>query len=810
MIVDRLLGVKTEGRQPGTVQEGSGQESEQSADGVRERLPRAFNELVRIRRITDEHVEDVSGRWYSVWEVNGEDSNDVQKIGNWARFLAGLDFPVQILVRQHVPDLSKVRENIDRRRPDFMREGEGAKLVDSVVDWFSSIEERGDVLDRRSYVVVDEGDSVTLENGLFSESFSYERQTGADLAALFRGCAGGRVVGGNQERYQAAEYRRYVRLADRYVRSIELKMWPRLITTEFLEGILQTGYEMDLSMYVAPLDDAESETLLRTQKGRFEGSLAERENKGMIADPEVTSSIVDATRLWYAVQRGESRLYWVSLTMAVFGQTVAEVERKVTSVALYLRSKQAAYRLLDIRQGAAFAAVQPALRTGVSGVSLTDLDTLIRLFPFSPPNLDTRDGILFGVNRRSSAPVMYDRFELSGSIAINGHMMILAQSGAGKSFFTKLQCIREVSRGVPVYLIDPDGEYTHLARQLNGRVLNPGRNGSGMNPFLVKYSSNEDMMLRIANLGELIQMMLRNETDNRIRSVIDGGLVGFYDAELAKVASSSEPVLGSGGMGEFVEFLRKRDGIGGVELAAVLEPFVSGTNRYLFSSGGDDLMASEAPITVFNLRDLNDNLKPVATSVCSEVVWSLAMSDPRNRMMVVDECWSVLKTSSGANALLTIVKRARKYNLSLVTISQDLADMTSGSGSGGGGMEEHAGVSMILNSGTKMILMQDAGVVDDLQKVLGLSDEWRDEIAMLSRGHGIMVNKRGKFLIEVVPTNAELTLLNDTRWLSGEEDDVGPSLGLALDGPNTAGDLQALKDELRRALRKPGGGVSDG
>ena len=176
------------------------------------------------------------------------------------------------------------------------------------------------------------------------------------------------------------------------------------------------------------------------------------------------------------------------------------------------------HSLLRYRQLKGFVAMQPALRRGVGDMYLTDAHTLLRLFPFGPPDLDKRTGTLFGVDLRSRTPVLYDPFH-DGEM--NAHMVVMARSGAGKSFLTKLRVVREALRDVDVYLIDPEGEYGVITEALGGRVLVPGAPGYGLNPFALVYTNDGDLRTRIAGLGSLVEVMLSGEVDVDRRSMID-------------------------------------------------------------------------------------------------------------------------------------------------------------------------------------------------------------------------------------------------------------------------------------------------
>ena len=433
----------------------------------------------------------------------------------------------------------------------------------------------------------------------------------------------------------------------------------------FLEQMLRSVSELNVSMWLWPSSQRESHTRLQMQRSRFEGSRIVAMQKGKLVPPEVEMAISDTIRISDSVERGTSKLFRLSMTVAVYGRTQQDIKESGEKLSGHFRANLAKINQLRLRQGKGFTAMMPTLRGGLSGAGsayLTDSDTMVRMFPFGPADMDERDGALLGVDMRSRTPIIYNSFSPA---ALNGHMVVMARSGAGKSYFTKIRVLREVMLDIRTYLIDPEGEYGVITRALGGRVFVPGSPGHGLNPFVIGYTGDEeDLTKRIASLISLIGVMLEGHVDPNRKAIIDRCLTGFYAKELRN-AEGSRPVLGQGGMKEFHGFLESQDARewGGVELAHLLSPFATGSARYLMQESSENLLENEAPVTSFNLKNLSSALKPVATSICAEVVWGMAVSEPRPRRLVVDECWTVLATPSGAEALINIVKRARKYQL---------------------------------------------------------------------------------------------------------------------------------------------------
>ena len=524
---------------------------------------------------------------------------------------------------------------------------------------------------------------------------------------------------------------------------------------------------MDLSYYVFPLQHREALSKLTSSKLAFESTRLDLENRNRMVPPDVTGGIRDVDRLLDEIARNEGGLFWIALSLAVYADSEAELQTGEQALRVYFNSMQAQLRPFVFRQGDAFGEFLPRHKSPLGRSYLTDYGTVQRLFPLSPPLLDKGEGTLFALDSRSKAPVIFDRFSSSRD---NGHMVVMAPSGSGKSFCIKGLCLRESTRGVPVYLIDPEGEYTYLAEQLGGQVFHPGREGSGVNPFRLRYRADDELALQVGNLSCLLQMMLeRGGNRGSLTTVLDEGLNAFYRSQLWEYETGRRVVesdvagisLGEGGIVSFVDFLRNRgEEIRDAErLADALSPYVSGSYRYVFADDRGENAAlggvDEPWLTVFSLQGMTDEMKPIATMICCQTVWALAMSRSRPRMMVVDECWSVLCTESGATALQTMVKRGRKYRLGLVTVTQDVGDFVS---------VDEAGISLLSNSSDKLLLRQSAAGAPLVQNALSLTDQQTNYLLRCNIGEGMLISKEGAFQVKIIATPQEFDLIENFAW----------------------------------------------
>ena len=517
----------------------------------------------------------------------GKDSSSDTVINGWSTLLNAIDRPIQALVRQHRPDMGAIRGYYMQRRPDDMRTGRVGQVADSLVEMLEWRQDSSSVVQRRCYVVSGEAGQAEVNSLLVQAGFRVQQLDGRGLWDLYSGCASGMGAGHRQEMYQARVRPDLPELNHRPGRMYELFRWPRSIDLMFLERLFQTGEELDVSLWVWPLSGRESHSRLVMQKSRAEGARRHAAERGRMAPPDVEATIADVSRLLREVEKGVARLYRITMTVGAYGRHPEDLKRASDKVVGHFRSRMAGIRALKLRQEGGFKALMPTLRPGAGEQYLTDTGAMLRLFPFSPPDMYKGEGTLFGMDLRSRSPVLYDAFQYG----MNAYHVVMPVPVPGKSFYVKLRMLRDVAQGIPYYVIDPDGEYGTMVETLGGRVLVPGRPGYGLNPFAIRFTGWDDLMQRVGGLVSLVEVMLQGEVDQDRKAVIDKCLVGFYGSEMAKTGCSAaelmerQPQLGLGGMESFYDFLRSgRMAEAGKQMATLVERFAIGTVQYLMGA----------------------------------------------------------------------------------------------------------------------------------------------------------------------------------------------------------------------------------
>ena len=671
---------------------------------------------------------------------------DAPKLGGFAGLLNACDFPLQLLVRQHPPDLARMRRELEAAQPDDLPE-QTREAAESQRRLLAELENREGILDRRFYAVCAEEHAPELRGLLSRSGLSVHPLDGEALERLVIASALGGTPA-ERDRSEPVEVvinQRELRLGGRLARTLHLSKWPRSLAPGFLQRLMATGAPMDIALHLDPIPSEQAARQLEWQKVRFESARSLSLRRGKTMSPEAEIALEDVSRLRDDVQRGRERLFHASLSLTLHAGDPETLKELTQRASAHFAAALGQLDPLPFRQREGLLSTQPLALNAVAHWRTLDTSSVARCFPFSPPDLDTRSGALYGIDMRACAPVVYDPWD---GTHLNANTAVLARSGSGKSFATKLGVLRGLCRGVVAYVIDPEGEYADMARSAGGRVLSPGVAGQGMNPFVLDQSDPEELLQRIGSLRRLIEVMVGERLGAERRAALDHALAGYYAQPRERT-----------GFGDFYRFLEQDDPEG---LSKLLRPFASGSLRHLLSDEGDDLLHNEALVTVFDLRLLESELRPAAAMVCTETVWAAAARDPRPRLLVVDEVWSIMQHPEGAAFMVSMAKRARKHRLGLQFITQDVQDLLSEDTSRT--ITGHSGRALLQNAAFKLLLQQDAAAISAVANAFDLPEDLQRWLVSCPRGDGLLLARGERFPIRIEATPEETELI---EWRPG-------------------------------------------
>lgn len=531
-----------------------------------------------------------------------------------------------------------------------------------------------------------------------------------------------------------------VNLGDKIARTFFVISYPRFLTDNWFSPIINLDKIFDVSIFVHPIETATILRHFQKKVAEVQSQINTRESKGLVRDPILDTAYRDLEELRDSLQQAQEKIFDVGLYITIYGDNEDELYKAENEIKSILDAKLVYLKPALFQQEEAFMSVIPVGDDRLGVHQKLNSEPLSSLFPFVSFDLTSDKGILYGVNRHNNGLVIFDRFSLE-----NYNSITFAKSGAGKSFTTKLEILRTLMFDTEVIVIDPEREYEYLAEAVGGRYFNISLNSEHhINPFDLPIPQADETGAEVLrqntiNLVGLFRIMLGGLTPEE-DALIDRGIsetYGIKDITANSDFSTIDPPLLS-------DFEMVLSGMEGTEsLVQRLTKFTRGTwSSFLNQPSNVDI---NRKFVVFSVRDMEDELKPVAMYIVTHYIWNAVRKNLRKRLLVVDEAWWMMKSEDTASFLYSIAKRGRKYYLGLATITQDVGDF----------MKSPYGVPIVTNSSIQILLKQSPSTIDTLQKTFNLTDEEKFLLLESGVGEGIFFAGLKHVAIKVIASYTE-------------------------------------------------------
>jgi conjugal transfer ATP-binding protein TraC len=552
----------------------------------------------------------------------------------------------------------------------------------------------------------------------------------------------------------------YLRLGKRYCKTIYVYGYPRQVFTGWISPVINLDEIIDISLFIYPVESQVVLANLRKKVGQLEASYTINQEKGKVRDPGLEAAIQDAEELRDKLQVGEERFFRFGLYLTMYADTLedlTQVTRKVEGIfgQSLVYTKPAT---LQMEQG--FNSTTPIASDQLQIYRNMNTGSLSTSFPFTSAELSRNEGILYGLNRHNNGLVLFDRFSLE-----NANMVVFAKSGAGKSFAIKLEALRSLMMGTEIIVIDPENEYKTLCDAVGGTYLRLSlASSTRINPFdLPRVFDQEEadnaLQANIISLHGLLRLMMGGATVNTTTgATLTSPLSPAEDADLdvaiintyARAGITKDPLTHNATpptMNDLYNTLASMTG-NGPGLAQRLRQYTTGTFSGIFSEQSN--VELNNPFLVFNIRDLEDELRPVGMYIVLNYIWNKVKSDRRKRMLIVDEAWQLMKFDDSANFMFSLAKRARKYFLGLTTISQDVEDF----------LGSKMGRAIVANSSLQLLLKQAPSAVDIVAETFKLTSEEHNRLSQFPVGEGLFFAGLNHVVIRILASETESQLIS--------------------------------------------------
>ncbi len=533
----------------------------------------------------------------------------------------------------------------------------------------------------------------------------------------------------------------HLKLGNKFVKTIFVFTYPRYLATGWFNPIINMPDLLDISIFVHPVDTAMALRNLRKKTAQIEAQLIERQEKGLVRDPVLETAFQDIEVLRDQLQQARERLFNFGVYITFYADTLEglnKLEEKVNSLfeARLIYAKPAVFQQLD-----GFISTLPLNSDKLLVHTPFNSSPISSLFPFVSVDLTSDEGILYGINRHNNTLVIFDRFSLE-----NANSVVFAKAGAGKSYACKLEILRSMMMGVDVLIIDPENEYQKLAESVGGSFFKISLTSENqINPFDIPIvPKGEDpgdiFKSHILNLAGLTKLML-GQINPEEEAILDRAITATYESrditpDKEDFTSLQPPLLE-----DFQIVLDSMEG--GRGLAQRLERFTKGS--YAGFTNKPTNIDIKNRLIVFSVRDLEEQLRPIAIYIVLNFIWNLIRADFKKRIMLIDEAWWLMKYPDSAAFLFSLAKRCRKYYLGLTTITQNIEDF----------LESPYGKPIITNSALQLLLKQAPANIDLVAKTFNLSEAEKGLLLEADVGEGVFFAGLKHVAIQIVASYFE-------------------------------------------------------
>jgi len=534
----------------------------------------------------------------------------------------------------------------------------------------------------------------------------------------------------------------YLKVGERFVKSFFIFSYPRYLSTVWFSPVINLDTPMDIGLHIQPIESGTVLKQLRKSVTEVQAEIMEMEEKGLIRDPALEIAYRDLEELRDRLMTAQERMFKFGLYLTIYGNTEKELRDIETTLRSILESRLIYIKPALYQQKEGFNSCAPYGLDQLQVHTSMNTGPLSSVFPFASFDLSSNEGILYGMNLHNNSLILFDRFSLE-----NANSIVFGKAGCGKSYAIKLEILRSLMLGVDVITIDPENEYRFLSDAVGGSFFNISlASPNHINPFDLPIPREDEkpedvLKSNIINLVGLLRIMLGGLTPEE-DAIIDRALTETYAVK--DITPETDPSIWKERIPLMSDLESVLEGMEGAEsLVRRIRKFTKGTFAQFFNQPTN--ISMEKPFVVFGIRDMEDELRPMAMFIIMRYIWNKVRSELKKRILVVDEAWWIMQTEDGASFLFGIAKRARKYWLGVTTVTQDVNDF----------MKSAYGQPIITNSSLQILMKQSSATIDVAQKTFNLTEEEKYLLLEAEVGVGIFFAGQKHVAMKSVASYAE-------------------------------------------------------
>lgn len=541
-----------------------------------------------------------------------------------------------------------------------------------------------------------------------------------------------------------------------FYRTYFVSAYPRFVDLNWLEPVISFDHSLYLSMFIYPEQASGVLNDLKRKIAEMEATIQTDLERGQQVNPTVEVELEDAQALQDQLVRGTERFFQYSLYVTIPADNKEELANTSKLIESTLASLSMTARPTTLQMEAGFLSSIPLGEDQLNFTHNMDTTSLASMFPFASSELTSNSGIMYGINEHNESLILFDRFSLE-----NANSVVFAKAGAGKSYFVKLEALRSLMFGTEILVIDPEQEYLDLCKAIGGEYINFSVNSAvKINPFDLSLASDpgeNELGRKILSLTGFLKLVL-GQLSAQEAAILDRALKQTYASkgitDDPKTQNQPAPL-----MEDLYKILTGMEDPTAANLATRLERFVKGSLAGIFSAPSNIDISNS--FTVFSIRDLPDQLRPLAMYIILEYIWTKIRSQLKKRILIVDEAWYLMQSEDSGNFLVDIAKRARKYYLGLTTITQDVEDF----------LATDRGKEIISNSSIQVLLKQAPSSIEKIAQVFNLSEGEQRLLLASGVGQGLFFAGNTHVAMRVVasPEEHQLITTNPAEILARQQ-----------------------------------------
>jgi conjugal transfer ATP-binding protein TraC len=523
----------------------------------------------------------------------------------------------------------------------------------------------------------------------------------------------------------------YLVIDDMYFRSLFISGYPFIASSGWLNSLVNFNHDIDISYHFTQVNATTALPKLHRKITELESTKRAMMRKGKIIGSEITDPLESATELRDKIQRGQEKLFQVSIYVTITANTLLELENNTKLLETVLSARLFYTKVARYQQVEGLQSVLPRGEDVLNQKRNLDSSSVALTFPFMSSELVQESGILYGVNKSNNSLVILDRFSLQ-----NANSIVFAQSGSGKSYATKVEILRQLMQGTKVIVIDPEREYKLLSKSVNGTYIKlSAKSKEKINPFDLATTKRlaSDLSEHTQDITEIISLMAEGLSP-REKAALDKAIMSIYDK--VKI----EPPL-------LEDLYTELHAIGQIKLCERLEKYISGSLSEVFNAQTNIQLDNR--LIIFDIKDLPETLRQIMMMIISNFVYNQVKAKPEKRLLVIDEAWLLLEHEESARFIAGLVRRARKYYLGVSIISQQANDF----------LKSDYGRAIASQSSLRILMRQDTTTIKNVVSEFHLSEYEENYLLTCEKGDALIIADQNHVAIKVVAAEKEHPLI---------------------------------------------------